>query len=42
MSEIRVGPGMQRLLLLVFALLVAAGVSTQLPELKRYVKIRQM
>jgi len=42
MGEIRVGPGMQRVLLLVFALFVAAGVSTQLPELKRYMKVRQM
>jgi hypothetical protein len=42
MSEIRIGPGAQRLLLLLATLAVAAGIAAQLPEAKRYLKIEQM
>jgi hypothetical protein len=42
MSEIRIGPWIQRLLLVAFVLLVGAAIATQLPELKRYLKVRQM
>jgi len=42
MSEIRIGPWIQRLLLVGFVLLVAAAIATQLPEFKLYLKVRQM
>jgi hypothetical protein len=32
----------RKILLLAFGGLVVAGVATQLPELKRYMKVRQM
>jgi hypothetical protein len=41
-SEIRIGPWVQRLLLVAFVLLAGAAIATQLPEVKRYLKIRQM
>ena len=42
MSEIRIGPWTQRLLVVALGVLTAAAVATQLPELKRYLKVRQM
>ena len=42
MSEIRISPAMQWLALGAIMATVAAAVATQLPELKRYLKVRAM
>jgi uncharacterized protein DUF6893 len=42
MSEIRIGSGAQALLLLALLGGTAAAVSTQLPEIRRYLKVRSM
>ena len=42
MKEIRITPGVQLLSLAAVLGLVAAAIAVQLPELKRYMKIRSM
>ncbi len=42
MNEIRIGPKAQLTALLVLVALVAAAIVTQLPELRRYLKIESM
>ncbi len=42
MNEIRIGRGTQLLALGVVAAAIAAAVASQLPELKRYLKIESM
>jgi hypothetical protein len=42
MKEIRIGPGLQLLLLVGIVALVGAAIAAQLPELKRYMKVRSM
>ena len=42
MSEIRIGPWIQRLLLVAFVLLIGAAIAAQLPELRRYLNIERM
>jgi hypothetical protein len=42
MSEIRIGPKAQTLTLVVLLGVIAAVVSAQLPDLKRYMKLRSM
>jgi hypothetical protein len=41
-KEIRIGPVVQLLLLVSIIALVGAAIATQLPELKRYLKMRSM
>jgi hypothetical protein len=42
MSEIRIGPGMQKVALLAGLGVIAAAIVAQLPELRRYMKIETM
>jgi hypothetical protein len=42
MNDIRIGPATQRLFLLGFLGVVGAIVAMQLPEIKRYLKVRSM
>ena len=42
MKEIHVNPAMQLLTLLVALAAVVAAVATQLPEIRRYLKVRAM
>jgi hypothetical protein len=42
MTDIRISPGMQKGALLAALGLVVAGVASQLPELRRYLKIELM
>jgi hypothetical protein len=42
MSEIRIGPGMQLLLLLAIVLGIGALVASMQPELRRYLNVRSM
>jgi hypothetical protein len=42
MNEIRIGPKMQRLLVLAVLGLITAAVLGTLPEIKRYLKIERM
>jgi len=42
MSDIEIGPAAQLTLAVVAIAAIAAAVRSQLPELKRYLKIRQM
>jgi len=41
-KEIRIGPVVQLLLLVGIVALVGAAIAAQLPELKRYLKVRSM
>jgi hypothetical protein len=41
-SEIRIGPKTQVIGVLALIGTVAAGIATQLPELRRYLKVRSM
>jgi hypothetical protein len=42
MNDICISPGVQRLFLLLFLGAIGAIVTTQLPEIQRYLKIRSM
>ena len=42
MSEIRIGPGAQRITLLALLAILALAVAAQLPEIQRYLKMRSM
>ncbi len=42
MREIRIGPGMQFLLTLATIAAIGAVVAAQLPEIRRYLKVRAM
>ncbi len=42
MSDIRITPAAQLLALAALVAAVAAGVAAQLPELRRYLKVRDM
>jgi hypothetical protein len=42
MKEIRIPPGVQLLSLAAIVALIGAVIAVQLPELKRYMKIRSM
>lgn len=42
MKEIRIGPGIQVLVILLVLGVIAAAVGGQLPELRRYLKIEAM
>jgi hypothetical protein len=42
MKEIRIGPALQVLLLVGIVALVGAAIAAQIPELKRYLKVRSM
>ncbi len=42
MSEIRISPAAQVVILLAFLAAVAAAIAAQLPELRRYLKIESM